>query len=219
MDPATLSQTSQCTQLLLESIPEIASGFSSPLTLLTLSSTASALPGDVTAPNLESTSIIANQAPVLVPPQLPAHFPVASNSCAISPRSDSSLNNNTPRLIVITLHFAMSDKVYCTVTVTKGNTKPPSLGADWLCQDIGVEFIDTCEAYFLTKEIPKDKKVVKVLNCFKDFKHKQWVKINRADLLQKFWTEFADAFLSHWTKKHWDMNLSNKLHMFSQQGS
>ncbi|KAJ2925520.1 hypothetical protein H1R20_g11574, partial [Candolleomyces eurysporus] len=64
--------------------------------------------------------------------------------------------------------------------------------------------------------ITDDKKVLWVLSSFKDFKHKQWIKLNRTELLKKTWDNFIDKFLTRWTEKHWDMNLSDKLCTFSQ---
>ncbi|RXW17945.1 hypothetical protein EST38_g7906 [Candolleomyces aberdarensis] len=132
--------------------------------------------------------------------------------------SDSS--DDDPATFTITSRINMSSGVtYCALTVTEGHSKPPSLGQGKLGWDVGVEFRDACEAYFLTKEITDDKKVLHVLSSFKDFKHKQWIKLNRTDLLKKPWEEFINDFLTRWTEKHWDMNLSDKLCTFSQESA
>jgi hypothetical protein len=105
---------------------------------------------------------------------------------------------------------------YCTLTVTEGHSKPPSLSQGKLRRDVSIKFHDSCEAYFLTKEIADDKKVLRILSSFKGFKHKQWIKLNRTKLLKKMWEDFIEEFLTRWTEKHWDMNLSDKLCTFSQ---
>ncbi|KAJ2913109.1 hypothetical protein MD484_g7300, partial [Candolleomyces efflorescens] len=137
---------------------------------------------------------------VLIPPPSPA-----------SSDSSSSDDNNCSSFTIRSRLTMADDKVYCTLTVTEGNTKPPTLGKGRLGRDVGVEFKDACEAYFVTKEIADDKKVIKVINSFQDFKHKQWIKLNRVELLKKTWEDFIDEFLTRWTEKHWDMNLSDRL--------
>ncbi|KAJ2921004.1 hypothetical protein H1R20_g16090, partial [Candolleomyces eurysporus] len=105
---------------------------------------------------------------------------------------------------------------YCTLIITKGHSKPLSLGPGKLGCGVDVEFCDACKVYFLTKEIADNKKVLRILSSFKDFKHRQWIKLNRTDLLSKDWEIFIEEFLTCWTEKHWDMNLSDKLRTFSQ---
>ncbi|RXW14168.1 hypothetical protein EST38_g11692 [Candolleomyces aberdarensis] len=233
MDPIVIQQEPLLT---LKTLPEISSGFSSLLTPLSTSTRASAPEpnstssgGDITAglgiTSVSGTDIASNAHPVVVvAPSGPSTQDLAiplirNNPSSTSPvDSDSDSDSDEPsNTIVITSRTQMSsDKVYCQLTVTEGHTKPPSLGIGRLGRDVGVEFCDACEAYFLTKEVPDDKKVVKILTCFKDFKHKQWIKLNRVDLVKKTWEEFIEEFLGRWMEKHWDMNLSDKLRTFSQ---
>ncbi|RXW15027.1 hypothetical protein EST38_g10824 [Candolleomyces aberdarensis] len=230
MDPIMIQQEPLLT---LETLPKISSGFLSPLTPLSTLTRASAPEpnltsggGDITTglgiTSVSGTNIASNTHPNnVVASSGPSTQDLAKPSTQNNPSStspvdlDSDSDSDEPsKVIIITSHTQMSsDKVYCQLTVTEGHTKPPSLGIGRLRRDIGVEF---CEAYFLTKEVPNDKKIVKILTCFKDFKHKQWIKLNRVNLVKKTWEEFIKEFLGRWTEKHWDMNLSDKLHTFSQ---
>ncbi|KAJ2923093.1 hypothetical protein H1R20_g14000, partial [Candolleomyces eurysporus] len=173
MDPMVFDQDPA---VVLDALPEITSGFSSPLTPLTPSSRAGS-PGFASVPVPEvSASVpalciipiipITESAPVtglgiassavhtaspeseINPnsPNSPAGTPaipclVVSTTTATSTvncQSDSSLDTDSsdddaPSALTITSHIKMSAGVtYCDLTVSKGHSKPPSLGHGWL---------------------------------------------------------------------------------------
>ncbi|KAJ2911419.1 hypothetical protein MD484_g8995, partial [Candolleomyces efflorescens] len=216
----TLSQ--QDPSASLEGLPDISSGLSTPLSPLTPLPDLSAVLSD-SAPAISNDSVsglgiasVGSLGPAS--PDFASLSPVKQElPSPPSSDSESDSDDEPAKTTVLTSRNKMSaDKKYCDLTVTEGHTKPPSLGQGRLGRDVGVEFRDACEAYFLTKEVPDDKKVIKILGSFKDFKHKQWIKLKRTELVKNTWEDFIDSFLDRWTEKHWDMNLSDKLSTFAQ---
>ena len=151
--------------------------------------------------------------------------PVTEHTRSHTP-SDSSSSLSAP--LPATLH-KMPYAPYKTTglaTFVQDGSKCPSITAGDISVEVMFEFEKGAQKYSNNKEIPKDKQVKKILDCFDDHRIADWISIHHEHLevftflefmselsslyLQPLWEEMTHAkflSLSQGTKPFWNFTI------------